>query len=606
MSTAAQGTIRASPRVGACGVGVHQGHAGVTVGRTAPGPQVECLHVRNETSVVTRAAGALLLLAVVLPGQDVIGHLRVTLDDGSRLEIHASGTDSRSTGAVSFGVTVIEPGKHYRFWVRSDSPPALPDGSGSYLPNVPLLIKEASIEIPKDWVLMDARYVGARRKGQGDPFDTWELIGAETVKPVHSRYPAKSRRSHFVDGGHQLWWDVSAPTHVALAPRVDPVLESRIRSFLGMGSEPLAMSALPAKLRNLKRVWAWDRSPFRYGIDDWVMRRFQDRIPWQGTPARWGSVQWGDRWCNHHYDMVAHAIEAHLYGVKGGWLAATRMARKHLQTGIYDSGGHRFARMHVYEKTGGAGQYPGDGARPVDSHEWDTGLICWALISGDPMALAILNRRAKALAAWPPHRVWNGAGGVRQLGWTLRNMRAFTEFGIRDMKAEMASLVAHAIVANEGQQWWRNAYTPKSFAPWMQAVTNVELACALDGPLAGHEQHDAWLEHVRAKVRFQLDRVVTADARSGRVTIPHNVDDFSAGKVTVRYQIAQLAWGIPQLALAASWGFPTAREKLAVAKATVLKRARPYDERGAVGGGPASLKTWASAHQWCAREMLWR
>jgi len=336
------------------------------------------------------------------------------------------------------------------------------------------------------------------------------------------------------------------------------------------------------------------------------MRRFQDRIPWRGTPAWWGCVQWGDRWCNHHYDMISHAIEAHLYGVKGGWLAASRMARKHLQTGIYDSSGHIFSSMHVYEKTGGLGQYPGDNVRPVDSHEWDTGLICWALLSRDPMAMEMLQRRAQVLSSWPPSLVWNGAGGVRQLGWTLRNMRAFTWFGIRDMRAEMAALITHAIQVNNGVRWWRNQYTPKSFAPWMQGLTNVEIVAALEGPLSAHPQQAAWMKHVREKVTFQLEHVIKYDAESETVVIPHQVEDFDAGRNTVRYQATQLAWAIPQLALARRWGLPQAEAMLSAAKAGFLSGSRPYNESGAVGGGPASLKTWASAHQWAARENLWR
>jgi hypothetical protein len=303
--------------------------------------------------------------------------------------------------------------------------------------------------------------------------------------------------------------------------------------------------------------------------------------------------------------MISHAIEAHLYGVKGSWLAATRMARKHFQTGIYDSGGHKFASMHVYEKTGGLGQYPGDNVRPVDSHEWDTGLICWALLSGDPMAREILERRVAVIAGWPPSLVWNGAGGVRQLGWTLRNMRAFTWFGIRDMSAEMARLVEHAIKVNRDVPWWRNQYTPTGFAPWMQALTNVELVAALDGPLRDHPRRGDWLGYVRSRLLFQVEHVVKYDAQAKTIVIPHHVEDFEAGRVTVRYQAAQLAWAIPQLAIAKRWGAPQAGALLAAAKRGFLSGIHPYNESGAVAGGPAALKTWASAHQWAARERLW-
>lgn len=551
----------------------------------------------------------LLTLAALTHAQPLVAHLRLTLDDGTQLDLPAKGTVVRSTPSMSYGVRVITPGKHVRLWVRNDAAPKLPDGRGGYLPTTELLLREAGASIPTGWSILFGNFIGAHKTGVTIPgWENWAFIDAWSLKPAHSQVP-ESTRSHYVDGGHQFWWDAVAPGHY---PYHDPPttgeLVAKIREFREMGTGDLGV--FPSKLQNLKRIWAVDLDPARYGVDDWVIRRFgfgpQERIPWRGTPAWWGCIQWADKYCNHHYDMVGHAVEAHLYGVQGGWLAATFMARKHLQVGIYDSGGHPFARMHVYEKVGGFGQYPGDKVKPQDSHEWDAGLIEWTLLSGDPMARELLERRATALAAYAPHVIWNGAGGVRQFGWTLRNMRAFTHYGIRDMRPQMAALIDHAIAANQGERWWRNSYTPKSFAPWMQALTNEEADAAIEGPLRQHPRYGAWRAYIDEKIRWQVENVVQIDAVTGQVTIPHNVDDYAAGQVTIRYQDSQMGWGIPQLATAVRLGVPTADVKLAGAKSKFLGWSRPYDESGAVGGGPAALKTWASAHQWAARAELWK
>lgn len=546
-------------------------------------------------------AAVTLLTAVGLSAQV---RFRAELDDGSRIDlVHGRPASQNATGARSHGLLEITEGRHLRIWVRNDSPPALPDGRGGVLPNVPLLLKTAEVSVPAGWHVLHASHIGARvTRGQGE-LDTWHLITATTRKPRHSRYPERSRSAHYVEGGHQLWWDIVRNGHVPYPePPRDGELAAKIRHFREMG--PGGLDALPRKLRGLKRIWSVDVRPHRYGLDDWAAKRFGGRIPFDGTPILFGAIPWGDRWCNHHYDMIGHAIESHLLGVPEAWRAATVMARQHLQAGVYDSGGHRYARMHVYEKTGGLGDYPGDGTRPQDSHEWDAGLIEWALMSRDPMALRWLERRADRLAAYQPHEVWNGAGGVRQLGWTLRNMRAFTWYGVRDMSREMAALLTHAFKVNGDTEWWRNAYTRTAFAPWMQALTNVEIDRALKGPLKDHEKREEWNSKLRAKVAFQVAHVVRLDER-GRITIPHNVDDMPTKRFTIRYQTAQMGWSIPHLALAVEMGIEGADAKLAAARSAFLRGSRPYDRSGAVGGGPAALKTWASAHQWGARGALW-
>ena len=107
---------------------------------------------------IARVLPVLLSLTLVAASQQADEGFTITLDDGSVLPEARIGAARLSHTPASYGIRTIVPGGHYRAWIRNDSPPALPDGTGGHLPNVPLLIRRATIRIPGDWRILDADY----------------------------------------------------------------------------------------------------------------------------------------------------------------------------------------------------------------------------------------------------------------------------------------------------------------------------------------------------------------------------------------------------------------------------------------------------------------
>ena len=539
----------------------------------------------------------------------ICGHLRVTMQGGKIYDcpLAADQNTTVEDGALTIGHWHLGNG-HFRVYVwNTDAPTISSSDPYSVATHPPTLIRSVEVAVPEGARVVDASLRLAERITETHPtFDAWSLIGPQTPRPRHSAFPqagGSSASGFLLNGGHRLFWDVLA-THYEKpeAPRENSIA----RRVLRLEAQDLMESRLPSSLRLFYEFWG--PSPTRYTIDDWVVHRFGGRKPWQG-PIDFGHIQWGEGHSNHHYDMIGHAVRAALLGVPRAWEVASRMALAHLQTGVYATDHGRYAWCHVDEKTGGKQEYPGDARVPHSSHEWDEGLIAWAVMSGDETATSWLTRRASKLlskAATKPHEVWNGAGGARLLGWYVRNLTAFHRAAIRDMSDACAELLKHARTTNASNREWKNVYTgSRGFAPWMQSLTNSAIldACADDGPMASQEDRQAMLDYVRPMVEWQCREIVGEDGVS-----PHWVpaeDDRSQD--VYRYRTTQAAWAIPQLWHAVNTlGMSEFGSKLDAARGVLTNCGEGFDEYATGnGGGPGWLKTISSWGVSALDERFW-
>ena len=533
------------------------------------------------------------------------GHLRATMEDGTVYDVqlsHGRDTVHQARARLTLGAWQLSP-DHFRVFVwNSDAPTITPSNTNSVPVEPPVLFKSIDVAVPEGWAVVDAPLRSAYRIPETHPtFDAWSLIGPRTPRPRHSAVPQAggiSTAGFFLNGGHRLWWDVVAPGVDPFAPPpMDDAAARKAAAVLRLESDDWTQSPLPASLRGFVPFWGYDLG--RYTLEDWVIHRFGGRKPWTG-PIDFGHVQWGEGHSNHHYDMIGHAVRAALQGVPNAWGMASRMVMAHLQTGIYATDAGRYAWMHTDEKTGGKGEYPGDAREPHTSHEWDEGLIAWAFLSGDRVAVDTLDARAARIAdkaTNKPHEVWNGAGGARLLGWFVRNLTAFHRAGLRDMGAPCEALLKHARQTNAGQREWKNVYTSSAgFAPWMQSLTNSAIldACADDGPMAGQPDRQAMIDFVRPMVEWQCREIVRPSG-----VAPHWVPvEDDRDQDVFRYRTTQAAWAIPQLWHAVhTLGLADAQYalKLAAAKDAVRTSGERFDEYATGnGGGPGWLKTVSS------------
>lgn len=539
------------------------------------------------------------------------GHLRVVLQDGAQHDLQlGEGVDVSHDArpGLTIGAWAMSD-QHFRVFIHNTDAPIISATNRYSVPaNPPVLLRSVGLAVPEGWTIVDHAQRLAHRVPDTHPeFDAWSLIGSQTPRPRHSAVPqagGSAAAGFFLNGGHQIWWDVVAPGHDPYPLAPDSTDAHLARATLGINAPDLGSCPLDDALKPFWRFWGPDAS--RYSVDDWAIHRFGGRKPWQG-PIDFGHLMWGEGHSQHHYDMIGHAVTAALYGVPGAWYVATRMALAKLQTGIYVTEHGRYAYMHTDEKTGGPGEYPGDSRVPHHSHEWDRGLIAWALLSGDRAALAIVKRRAEVFAARcesDPHMVWNGAGGARMLGWAMTNLDAMHRGGILDTTNAAEALMTHAVAKNTGQSEWRNVYTGSvGFAPWMQSLTNGAILDAMQpgGPL--EPTASTWRPVVEPMVRWQCEHIVNA-----RGVAPHWVADENDRTQDVwRYGVTQAAWAIPQLWHAVNTlGMSEFAPKLAAAKDRLILSGEKFDEYATGnGGGPGWLKTVSSWGVSGLRERFW-
>lgn len=319
--------------------------------------------------------------------------------------------------------------------------------------------------------------IGARPLGikHGD-LDTWSIFTAGDQAPRHARYPVPEPGLFTIAPGHRIELRFEAdpfpaPTDVPAAVR-----------------EALDVGPSSPELAKIDAFWKMG-DPSVYDVADWTMTRF-------GTPSRvpvvglheFGRVPESDVEGNRRYDMIGCALSAWLRTGDGRcWNAASIMAWRHFQVGMRWPSGEQ-----EYEKC--SGTYCGDGGNPLYSHIWFGGIAAFARLTGDRTANRLVSAAASTIYSKAPASIWNGYGGSRFIGWSLRGLRILHGLGFRPADRDYAATVAawtasfRAAWVKAGTPWLPNGYTPNGTKNWMDANAFAETIRTLrsaglpDGP----------------------------------------------------------------------------------------------------------------------------
>ena len=454
--------------------------------------------------------------------------VRVDGEGGSGVSVsgEAGGAARRVHGSLEVSVGEVKPG-HWRLAISNKGDVALNKGR---TPSGGKPVKVSGIS-----TLMLDRWVASGLAGLWIPETIVSTRGrwlATHPIPVPHTMISGSDESFALNGGAKIWADFTAPgVEAHPAPTEMP---ERCRSWMGRGE-------------------AWEEigepNPYRWPALKAFLAKWRDRGAKLDGRYHYGMLPWGASGPGNHYDQLAAMITAYFEAPDSEyWDFICAHARHRLTKELIASnpGDPFFMRFH-YEKTDGPGRQYGSGnmAVPVYSHEWNAGLLMWLDITGDPSASFLMKGHGAALVGQDPARVWNGAGGIRQAGWFLRQLRAAYHFAPDEAHREEFRTAARAMLGHcfglvKGHDYWPNRsyrdYLGGAFAPWQQALMNAEVAGWMHLGVGREHSSELW-----RLMRWQADNAWSVV--EGRLHVPYL---WSKTTPDYRFPMTINGWCIPQ------------------------------------------------------------
>lgn len=393
-------------------------------------------------------------------------------------------------------------------------------------------LRDVFVGVPKGYALEWA----AERQALDLGFDfgserVWHVLGAQHRRSVFPRIP-ESKTTHVLTGGESVWWDFVAPSKFV----PDPTVVKRCRSLLYL-DDRYAADLWPERAR-LAELWTLSADSLSFASTNrdmgwltrwWAKAKSQGRVPDPIGPFDWGAVLWADGHCAHHYDLMRWAVERYLTAGDDGALALAYLWARHWasQSFIW-SDVPEFEVQHAirYEK----GYYqssatapelgrPGNGADspPRNSHQWDTGALMVAHLTGDRDLLEVVRLRGeyalRAATKWTPN-------GPRAGAWGIENLTAhYAMTGDARFRDRIQTRIGEALRAayplGAGSPAWpdesaRNALGTVQWSPWQASATvaTIRGACEVAG-IALSPADDAKLWTIAEETCERGTRLVT-------------------------------------------------------------------------------------------------
>jgi hypothetical protein len=502
--------------------------------------------VRSEALV-----SACALLACAAAAQPPLA-LEIQLESGERvLQVGPGRTDA---GGATLVIGEPLPGR-YRLQIQNRGRPRWI--LGARMPGDDLFFRRLSAAIPagyviKNWEAKDCvPDPSLSRAAAPLGVEIWHLVLDGSRRDPHQNVP-KSKEIFFLEGGTGAFWDVVRPDDVLEPLPADPVVIERCRRWRGMG--PFREEVLPrlVRLRELMTASAGSSRP-SVGRRDlgWLALNWHQRFAGGRLPAargwfNFGSLIGADGHTNHNYDPEEACIETFLRtGQRGAYELALTLALAKVHQGLYQTDTDSpVAYRWAYEKGANPGR-PGDYRFPEPSHEWDSGCLMAAALSGDADLVLAMRRRGDALLGIriPALRAF----GARKVGWLLRNLRAHHHFtGEERFLARARELVDMVFAtARPDETWLSNDIHGRNplVDPWQMALLYSEMEAFGEQGLTGSA-----MQRLPDFVRWVLDKgTETVDTPLGPALRGGYIYNLETGALSSPWPSVAI-WFLPLLA----------------------------------------------------------
>jgi hypothetical protein len=447
--------------------------------------------------------------------------IRVVLADGSIVESFVLGDIVENDQQLQAGVKSIGQGK-LRYWLRNFGAPQFAGNTPQ--PGRIVEFRSVYIGVPNDILGTDRwRIQYAHERGIGQPIFSWDGMDIYRVcdeMTYHSRPHGPTTPHHVLMGGEQLWIDVDelgvtegdVPDTQAIMPAAAKILawddrypRDRFPDLEQLRSLYTA-SAKSGDLKSTDRDLGWwlNWAAERHSLNaDGTTRIPNTRNLWD-----FGSVIWADGHSNGNYDPILHAVEHYLRTHDPfAWHVAYLMARHKVAHGLISCEDEKEPQWGKwrYEKSAQAFGYrgrPGDQNLPVDSHQWDAGVLLVAHLSQDPDLLDAVAIRGERILKTSPTLTHYGP---RAFAWNLANLYAFycvTKDQRYKAHAQAEIARAQTLLAGPLARWgyWPDDPTTGEWSPWQNAVALIQVA------IWASEGVPVQSDLLRATARLVLDR----------------------------------------------------------------------------------------------------